>query len=120
MGELADAVNEGRKLNQEMKRLALEGGLSDNLDVIRLRSRYTKAVLSMMQAQSSDSLIQGRPELKQTFDRLFSEMRSALSLHQSNWGPREIERDPEGYKQSVRTMSEIQEAFYDWSAANLF
>lgn len=119
MGKLAETVSRAKELHLEMKRLATAGDAADKLDVIRLRSQYSRAIIEVMQAKDGEPQFVAELAKKQSFDRLFMDMRKALSEHQGNWGPREIERDPAGYAQSVKAMSESQDAFFDWSTANL-
>ena len=119
MSKLMDKVREAESLNREMMALARTNDADAQLEILRLRSRFSRLVVDMLNERSSDPVLSGNSALAERFDELFREVRSALSAHQGAWHPRAIESDPSGYRQSAATVNEKQVAFYSWCSQSL-
>ncbi|WP_284124355.1 hypothetical protein [Parerythrobacter aestuarii] len=119
MGKLFDAVKAAQNINDEMHALGTSGDESKQMEVVRLRARYGKAISELLSTADSYFATGGEPAIKAEFNRLFSDMRGALMQHQSKWLARDISNDPVGYLASVKEMNAKQTTFYNWANANL-
>ena len=119
MGALKDRVKEAEKLNQQMFALVKQATPDARIEVVRLRGQLSRTIVEILKERSSEPGLQDDPAKAQAFDRLFRDMRTALSGHQGTWQSSDIARDPGGYTRSAAEVHRLQEDFFGWCRNNL-
>ncbi len=87
----------------------------DERELVRLRGRFQKEMLTISQLSSSDPALRAKPKIFAEFTRRQGEIRDQLHRHQAKWMLREIERDWDGYSAATAALRKAQDDFFAWA-----
>lgn len=88
-------------------------------ELVKLRREYAEQIGKLSGAIEADEGLAANTDLRSEFRKRFSEMRSALALHQANWPAISMDENPVAYRASAMNVSKLQGGFLEWSAEQL-
>ncbi|MEE4537400.1 MAG: hypothetical protein V2J51_02775 [Erythrobacter sp.] len=113
--QLREAIDQAMKTQAELVSATRPGSNYDERELVRLRGRFQKEMLSISHLSSSDSALRAQPDKFAEFNQRHGEIRDQLYRHQAKWMLREIERDWDGYSAATMALRKAQDDFFTWA-----